>query len=135
IRGGRSWARSRWLWARGSWVWSSAWGSPSCDGIPDMRWSSPHLAWLLWGVPALALLVFWGARARRRSERVLGEPRALRALSGESGPGARLLRAILTLAAVAAAVVGLMRPQAGFRLVTTTSQGVDLVLALDLSRS
>jgi len=100
-----------------------------------MRWSSPQLAWLLWGVLALALLWLGGNRARRRQERVLGDPDALRALTGEAGPRARLLRSILTLAAVAAAVVGLMRPQAGFRLVTTTAQGVDLVLAVDLSRS
>jgi Ca-activated chloride channel family protein len=32
-------------------------------------------------------------------------------------------------------VLGLARPQAGFRLVTTTATGVDLVIALDLSRS
>jgi len=100
-----------------------------------MRWAAPQLAWLLWGVLALALLWLWGAGARRRSEEALGDPRVLRALSGEAGLRERLLRAILTLAAVALAVVGLMRPQAGFRLVTTTSRGVDLVLAIDLSRS
>ena len=100
-----------------------------------MRWAAPQLAALLWGVLALALLWLWGSRARRRSEETLGDPRVLRALSGEAGPRSRLLRAVLTLAAVALAVVGLMRPQAGFRLVTTTSRGVDLVLALDLSRS
>ena len=100
-----------------------------------MRWSEPQLLVLLWGVLLLAILWIWGARARRRSERVLGDPEALRALTGEAGPRARLLRAILTLLGVAAVVIGLMRPQAGFRLVTTTSQGVDLVLALDLSRS
>lgn len=100
-----------------------------------MRWSSPQLAMLLWGVLVLALLWLWAARARRRTEAGLGDARALRALTGEAGPRARLIRAILTLLAVGLAVVGLMRPQAGFRLVTTTSQGVDLVLALDLSRS
>src|SRR5678815_589482 len=100
-----------------------------------MRWSSPQLAMLFWGLLALALLWLWGDRARRRSERELGNPETLRALTSDAGSRPRLLRAILTLAAVALAVVGLMRPQAGFRLVTTTSQGVDLVLALDLSRS
>ncbi len=100
-----------------------------------MRWSSPQLIHLLWGVLALALLALLTERARWRTERALGDPRALRALSGEAGPRFRFLRTVLTLAAAAVAVLGLMRPQAGFRLVTTTSQGVDLVLALDLSRS
>ncbi len=100
-----------------------------------MRWSSPQLVHLLWGVLALALLALVAERARRRTERALGNPVSIRALSGEAGPRARLVRAVLTLAAATVAVLGLMRPQAGFRLVTTTSQGVDAVIALDLSRS
>ncbi len=100
-----------------------------------MRWLSPHLVHLLWGVPALALLWLVAERARRRTELALGEPQALRKLSGEAGPRARASRIALTLVAIAIAVLGLMRPQAGFRLVTTTSQGVDAVIVLDLSRS
>ncbi len=100
-----------------------------------MRWSSPELIHLLWAVLALALLALLAERARRRTERALGNPASLRALSGEAGPRARFWRTFLTLLAVAVAVLGLMRPQAGFRLVTTTSQGVDAVVALDLSRS
>jgi len=100
-----------------------------------MRWSSPQLVHLLWAVLALALLALAADRGRRRTERALGDPQALRALSGEAGPRARAWRTVLTLAAAGLAVVGLMRPQAGFRLVTATTQGVDLVIALDLSRS
>ncbi len=100
-----------------------------------MRWSSPELVHVLWGILLLALLALVAERARRRTERSLGEPAALRKLSGEAGPRARAARTALALAALALAVVGLMRPQAGFRLVTTTSQGVDAVIALDLSRS
>jgi len=100
-----------------------------------MRWSSPELVHLLWGVLLLALLALAAERARYRTERSLGEPEALRALSGEAGSRARFWRTLLILLAAATAVLGLMRPQAGFRLVTTTSQGVDAVIALDLSRS
>jgi len=50
-----------------------------------MRWSTPELVHLLWGVLALALLALAAERARRRTERSLGEPEALRALSGEAG--------------------------------------------------
>jgi Ca-activated chloride channel family protein len=100
-----------------------------------MRWSLPQLVHLLWGVLAVALLAVLAARGRRRIERALGDPQALRALSGEAGPRARFSRTVLILAALAIAVLGLMRPQAGFRLVTTTTQGVDAVIALDVSRS
>ena len=100
-----------------------------------MRWSSPQLVHLLWGVLLLALLWLYAERARRRTERLLGEPAALRALSGDAGPRARAARTGMVLVALAVLCRGLMRPQAGFRLVTTTSQGVDAVIALDVSRS
>jgi Ca-activated chloride channel family protein len=100
-----------------------------------MRWAQPQLLHLLWIVGAIALVSLWSERRRERSERRLGDARALRALTGEAGAGLRTLRAALLLGALALAAVGLARPQAGFRLVTTTSRGVDLVLALDLSRS
>jgi Ca-activated chloride channel family protein len=100
-----------------------------------MRWSSPPWIHLLWAVLALALLALVAERSRRGTERSLGDPAMLRKLSGEARPRARFGRVVLTLLAATVAVLGLMRPQAGFRLVTTTSQGVDAVVALDLSRS
>ena len=100
-----------------------------------MRWGSPQLVHLLWGVFAVALAALAGERARRRSESSLGDATALRELTQEAGGRARGYRIALALIALALAALGLMRPQAGFRLVTTTSSGVDLVIALDLSRS
>jgi Ca-activated chloride channel family protein len=100
-----------------------------------MRWSSPQLIHLLWAVLAIGLLAWAADRGRRRTERALGNPDALRKLSGEAGARARVLRVGLSLVALTLVVLGLLRPQAGFRLVTTTSRGVDAVLALDLSHS
>jgi len=100
-----------------------------------MRWAEPQLFHLLWIVGAIFLLALWGERRRERAEVRLGDLRAVRALTGEAGAGPRAVRTALLLVALALAAVGLARPQAGFRLVTTTSRGVDLVFALDLSRS
>src|SRR6267378_5548940 len=100
-----------------------------------MRWSSPQLVHLLWVVLAIALLAWMAARERRRTERSLGDPESLHALSEDAGPRTRAWRVALSLLALALAVLGLMRPQSGFRLVTTTARGVDAVIALDLSRS
>jgi Ca-activated chloride channel family protein len=100
-----------------------------------MRWSSPQLIHLLWAVVLVGLLAWAADRARRGTERALGDQAALRKLSGEAGTRSRVLRLALSLLAVTLVVLGLMRPQAGFRLVTTTTRGVDAVLALDLSHS
>ncbi|HMI30556.1 MAG TPA: VWA domain-containing protein [Candidatus Limnocylindrales bacterium] len=100
-----------------------------------MRWSSPQLIHVLWAVLAVALIAWAAARERRRTERELGNPDMLRDLSGEATPRARIWRVVLSLLALTLVVLGLMRPQAGFRLVTTTTRGVDAVMVLDLSRS
>jgi Ca-activated chloride channel family protein len=100
-----------------------------------LRWADPELLRLLWLLP-LVLIAGWLVERRRASlERLLGDPAALRARSGAAGAGARWWRRVILLGAIALAIVALARPQAGFRSVTTTSRGVDLVVALDLSRS
>jgi Ca-activated chloride channel family protein len=100
-----------------------------------MRWAEPDRLHLLWLLVPLLLSLIVAARRRRRLEESLGDPAALRRLTGDPGPGSRRLRGTLLLFAAAAAVLALARPQAGFRLVTTTSRGADVVIALDLSRS
>ena len=100
-----------------------------------MRWAEPELLHLLWIVAALSLVVLWAGRSRARVEARLGDPRALRVLTNEAGPLTRVSRSVLLLLALALAALGLARPQAGFRLVTATSSGVELVIALDVSRS
>ncbi len=100
-----------------------------------MRWAEPQFLHLLWAVPALLLLVAWGEARRQALARALGAPEALARQAGDPGRGVRAARAGLLLLAVAAGVVGLARPQAGFRLTTTTSRGADLVLAVDVSQS
>ena len=71
-----------------------------------MRWSSPQFVHLLWGVLVLGLLWLHAERARRLTELSLGEPPALRALSGEAGPRARAVRVLLVLSALAFLVLG-----------------------------
>lgn len=100
-----------------------------------MRWADPEILRILWLLPLI--VAGWWLIERRRAalERLLGDPSSLRARTGAAGTGARWARRALVVAAMALGVLALARPQAGFRSVTTTSKGVDLVVALDLSRS
>lgn len=100
-----------------------------------MRWAEPELLSLLWLVPILLAVVWWAERGRGRLERSIGEPGMLRVRAAVPGAALRWARRAAVLVAAALAIAALARPQAGFRLVTTTSRGVDLVVALDLSHS
>ena len=100
-----------------------------------MRWAAPEYFALFWLVPVALAFFLWAASARRRDEAALGDPVALRRRWGAPGPWSGRLRVVLFLAAAAAGIVALARPQAGLRLVSTTSSGPDVVIALDLSES
>lgn len=100
-----------------------------------MRWAEPERLALLWLAPALVLLAVWAVRRRSRLESTLGDPAALRRLTGELGGFARGARVALLIAGFTFAIAGLARPLAGFRLVTTATRGADVVVAFDLSHS
>ena len=100
-----------------------------------MRWAQPEQLHLLWLLPAAVLFLTWAARRRGKLEASIGDASALRRLTREEGRGARTLRALFIVLALGLALLGIARPQAGFRFVTTSSRGADLVVALDLSHS
>jgi Ca-activated chloride channel family protein len=100
-----------------------------------MRWAEPARLYLLWLIPALVAMWAWAHHLRSRVEAELGDPAALRKMTGESGTPARAARLVLTLLGVSLAVAALGRPQAGLRFVTTASRGADVVITLDLSHS
>src|SRR5690606_31834835 len=85
----------------------------------------------------LALLAFLHGLARR--ERMLRDLTAVPALRARIvpglAPGRGVLRGALALAALAAIFVALLRPQVGQREVTVKRRGIDIVVALDASRS
>lgn len=100
-----------------------------------MTWHAPGLLWLLLFVPALAVAMFLGFRLRlRAAERFGGEPARARLLLGRSS-GLRATRAVLVLLGIALVVVALARPQYGSRTRMLRKRGVDVVLALDFSKS
>jgi Ca-activated chloride channel family protein len=98
-------------------------------------WHSPHALWLLVLVPVVGLWSFRMARLRAAALRF-----PLAQLLARSPPGARELarRALplLRMAAVALAVLALARPQTmGARLRDLSVEGIDIMIALDLSTS
>jgi Ca-activated chloride channel family protein len=92
--------------------------------------------WVLLLLPLLALLGFVWARVRRRLEVGLAfsAPSELRGTLGRRAHAARALP-ILRALALALLVVALAGPRIGRAKVRSHSEGVDIVLALDISGS
>ncbi|HJL14666.1 MAG TPA: VWA domain-containing protein [Sandaracinaceae bacterium LLY-WYZ-13_1] len=100
-----------------------------------MTWQHDGLLWLLAAVPLVAALPVAAWLLRRRATRRFGDPSVARLLTaGRSGPW-RATRAVLFVVAVAFAVVALAGPQYGSRTRILRRRGVDVVVALDFSKS
>ena len=101
-----------------------------------MRFEHPNLLWLLLAVsPALALVFWWSEHVRRKLLTQFVEARLLATLTAGISPARRKFRFSLFIAAVALLIVAIARPQRGFDLEEVEQRGLDVVVAVDTSKS
>ncbi len=104
-----------------------------------MSWRAPHLLWVLALVPLLGAGLWWALRQRRLALLRFAQARLLETLVPALSPSLdnrhQLWRAGLMLGVVSLLLVALAGPQWGFRWETLERRGVDIVIALDTSRS
>ncbi len=91
--------------------------------------------WLLLIIPALlvmyGLLLFWQKRAQKR----FANTALLRKLSPDSSIFKGALKIIVLCGAILFLVIALVNPKMGTKLETVKREGVDLVFAIDVSKS
>jgi len=100
-----------------------------------MNFGTPKLLWLLLLVPALAALVWWSFRARQRAMAQFVGSRLLASLTVGLSRTRQKVRATLLLGGVALALFSLARSQLGFDLEEAKQRGLDVVIAIDTSKS
>lgn len=102
----------------------------------EFRFERPELLWLLLLVPpALIAFLVWAWRKRQRLLGEFIEPRLLASLTAGVSHQRRKLRYALFVAAVAALIVTLAQPQWNFDWEETKQRGLDVVVAIDSSKS
>jgi Ca-activated chloride channel family protein len=102
--------------------------------LPDVLWHDPRVLWLLLLVPVVGALAFY--EQRRRSALRFSATHLL--ALGPKGLRAQALGLLplLSTAALALAIIALARPQtSGSRTRDLSVEGIDIVIALDLSTS
>src|SRR5688572_28589047 len=101
-----------------------------------MRFEHPHILWsLLVIVPALVAFFWWAQRAKARLVAQFIAARLLSSLTVGVSTGRQKARMVLILAAVGLLLVALARPQIGFSYEEARSRGLDIVVAIDTSKS
>lgn len=100
-----------------------------------MTWGSPQLLHWLWLLLPLSLTVWGLSKFRQRRLNRLGEPAALNRLLPHTRPGRGPLRNGLWLAAIGLLLASLARPQWGQHWQDVHTRGLDILVALDTSKS
>ena len=100
-----------------------------------MTFGAPQYLYALIALPALVAFVWWAFSRRDASVRRIGDPALIERLSASVNRGMRRRRLILWFLGIALIIVALARPQWGSDVQIVEHRGVQVMVALDISRS
>ena len=101
-----------------------------------MKFEHPNILWLLMVIPpALAAFFWWSERMKQKLLTQFVEPRLLAQLTVGLSPRRRQWRYALVIAAVTLLIMTIARPQRGFDLEEVRQNSLDIVVAVDTSKS
>ena len=99
------------------------------------RFANPDILWLLVLVPAMILVLVLVARARRKALGRFAAAEVLRELMPDVSQGRVRLKSAIFITAVALIVLAAARPQFGSKLREQRSEGIEMMLVVDVSNS
>jgi len=100
-----------------------------------MVWRTPQFLWFLLSVPVVVALLVWALRLRRRALEQFAESHLLPVLTPAVDHRRQHWKVGLLTAALAFLIISMAGPRWGFQWEEVRREGVDIVIALDTSRS
>ena len=100
-----------------------------------MKFACPEMLLLIWLAPLLLAVFAFGMRKRRRILKRYASEKGLKSIAPNVCPGRRRIKAGLILTATVCIALALAGPQYGYHWQETERRGIDIVIALDCSRS
>ena len=100
-----------------------------------MSFGAPLFLYALAALPVLIALVGWALARRAASVRRIGDPALIERLSVAASRRMRLLRFVLWFSGLTLIIFALARPQWGSDIEIVEQRGVQVMVALDVSRS
>jgi Ca-activated chloride channel family protein len=100
-----------------------------------MTFAAPQMFWLLLLVPALMAFFWWSWRVRQKLMTQFIQARLLPGLIAGVSSARQKIRAVLIIAAVVCFIFALARPQWGYFQEEIAQRGLDIVVAVDTSKS
>ncbi len=99
------------------------------------RFEDPIYLWLLTIIPVLAIVRFYFVLQKKRKLRKLGEPALLKELMPDVSKFRPTVKFWLIQTALALLIIMLSRPQMGTSMIKDKRQGIETIIALDISNS
>ncbi|MCJ7830198.1 MAG: VWA domain-containing protein, partial [Desulfobacterales bacterium] len=93
------------------------------------------MLFFIWAVPVLFLVIVFGMRRRRDILNRFASPHGLSVIAPDTVGGRRWVKGSLLIGTVLFTAVALAGPKYGYRWQEIHQQGVDIIIALDCSRS
>ncbi len=100
-----------------------------------MKFARVEMLFFIWAVPALFLVFFYGMKKRRRILSRFSSTRGLEAIAPDADAMRRWIKAGLMLWGLLFVAMAVSGPQYGFKWQEIEQKGVDIIIALDCSRS
>ncbi len=100
-----------------------------------MTFEYPDYLWLLLFAPAMALFFWWSWKTRQRLMMRFMQTRLLSELVAGISPTRQKIRAGFFIGAVVCLIIALARPQWGYDLDEVRQRGLDIMVAIDTSKS
>ena len=100
-----------------------------------MNFAAPQMFWLLLIVPALLVFFWWSWRVRQKLMAQFIQSRLLSGLIAGVSPTRQKIRALLILLSIVFFVLALARPQWGYHEEEIPQKGLDIIVAIDTSKS
>ncbi len=100
-----------------------------------MKFANIEMLFLIWAVPVLFLVFFYGMKRRKNILSRFASSKGLKAILPEGLANRRWTKAGLLLCVLLFISLALSGPQYGYKWQETERKGIDIIIALDCSRS
>jgi Ca-activated chloride channel family protein len=105
------------------------------DLLPGFRIQHPEMLWLLLVIPVLTLIYFVNTSIKNRDLKRFSDPNLIGNLIPEFSSVKPFIKFILYHFAIAFFIIGLANPQMGSKIAEGKQEGIDIMIALDVSNS
>mgnify|MGYP003309290413 CR=1 FL=1 len=99
------------------------------------RFAHPHMLWLLWAIPLLVVIFLLAWRLRKHRLARFGSLTTLDELMPEVSNGRVFLKFLLFVSSIFFLILAAARPQFGSKLLEEKSEGIEMMLVVDVSNS